>query len=241
MEGRGLIAGRLQHRLKFGGRQDRDGCDMTQNGEVPVPRNQRTPTCSQGQLNEHRIIPVAAIERQIRRRLQQRNDLREGKIILQQYTLLRRGELEFRVGQDARQFLYCLTTDDGRETRRPGISQPGQASPKYQGRDDDIGIEYRPPQRRAQACLRPQATASATSWSVMPSSASLARTAAAPPTRAGVRTSLSPSTTTSKWLGRPSASMTFAGSVSWFLDVSFASMSKIVRRRYALAKRSATG
>jgi hypothetical protein len=71
---------------------------------------------------------------------------------------------------------------------------------------------------------RAQRTASVTSASVRPSSASLARTASPRWMRTGVSTICPSRTSTSKYSAAATASTALLGSVSWFLDVSLASI-----------------
>ena len=79
------------------------------------------------------------------------------------------------------------------------------------------GVATAPQLRRAQA------TASATSASVTPNSASLPRTASARVRRTGVRTIRPLSSVTSKYSTPGKSDTTFLGRVNWFFDVSLAS------------------
>src|SRR5882724_7215427 len=110
----------------------------------------------------------------------------------------------------------------------PRITQRNRpAVREHQRRQHDVGVEHNA--RHAGYFVRAfgfldHATASTMSCSAMSSSASLARTASARWMRTGVRMIWPPWAFTSKYSTAPTALVTLLGSVSWFLEVSLASM-----------------
>lgn len=174
-------------------------------------------------MDEYDVVAVSTGERQWCEGDGKANDFDIRQIVAQQYLAVGRREAEFRIKQDALQFRDGFAACDG----TGAAAGPGGPQPlgEYQRGDDDISVENDP--RRGQGFQpdwRAHRTASATSSSVIPRSASFSRTAAGAPIRAGVSTKRSPSTMTWKCDAGPRASSACLGRVSWFLEVSLTSM-----------------
>src|SRR5205814_9088888 len=117
----------------------------------------------------------------------------------------------------------------------PSVTYSGQvALRKHQCRQHDVGVQHDARRTAHFLVLRPgvraHATAFATSFSVRPSAASFARTASARWIRTGVRMIWPFLASTSKYSAVPTALVMLLGSVSWFLEVTLASMFKCYRK-----------
>jgi len=187
---------------------------------ISISAHQRHSSARLRECQKNLVFGVAA-GWQVWPRLRQVEDIRVWQELADQVLPLLDRQVELGIAQNQQKFIYCFPANQWPDPLPlPSMANPGQPPVVKQKR----GYNYIGVKNYEQHYCLAQRIASATSCSIMPNCSNLSRTALASCILTGVRTILPPSTVTSKYSVAAMRDTTALGSVIWFLEVSFASM-----------------